>query len=391
MDSREKAQKIIKILNDNEYEAYIVGGYVRDYILKTKSNDIDITTSATPKEIQKIFEKTYPTGIKYGTISVMMDNELFEVTTFRNDVLYKDNRHPVITFSKSLEEDLKRRDFTINGMAMDCDGEIIDLFGGKNDLEKQIIRTIGNPKNRFTEDALRMLRAVYFASKLGFTIEDKTYEAIKENASLIQNVSIERIYQELKKIIQSEHQIQGFQILVDTNLSAYLPGLEKGLRFLMSQDKSVSIDEFFTLCFKLNEYVDEGWKFSTEVLRKYSAASDLACACENGLYTPLIMYSYTLPICLLANRVNFILGVNIDLSNELKKMNDNLPIHKTCDLVFKGQDIMMLTKRHAASWLGDLVDEIKYLVINGQMKNDYEEIKTYIIKRLKEEGCYDEK
>ena len=205
IDIPKDVKNIIDIFRENGYEAYAVGGCVRDALLKRIPKDWDITTSAKPEDIKRLFSKTIDTGIAHGTVTVRMSGESYEVTTYRIDGKYEDNRHPdSVTFTASLKEDLKRRDFTINAMAYAPDEEIIDIYGGVKDLNDGIIRCVGNPKERFDEDALRTLRAVRFAGQLGFNIEPETLEAVKEAAVRINNVSSERIRVEISKLIASE-------------------------------------------------------------------------------------------------------------------------------------------------------------------------------------------
>lgn len=195
---------IIDKLTENGYEAYAVGGCVRDSIIHRVPGDWDITTSATPIQVKSVFRRTIDTGIQHGTVTVMLGKNGYEVTTYRVDGEYLDGRHPEnVEFTSSLEEDLKRRDFTINAMAYNDISGMVDKFGGQKDLEEKIIRCVGNPKERFSEDALRMLRAVRFSAQLGFEIHEDTAQAIKELVQDIEKVSKERIHTELGKILVS--------------------------------------------------------------------------------------------------------------------------------------------------------------------------------------------
>lgn len=202
----QKVKHIIDTLTEQGYEAYAVGGCVRDSILGRIPEDWDITTSAKPHQVKEIFRRTIDTGILHGTVTVMIEKEGFEVTTYRIDGEYEDSRHPKeVTFTASLEEDLKRRDFTINAMAYNDSKGIVDNFQGIEDLKKGIIRCVGDAKERFQEDALRMLRAVRFSAQLGFAIDEKTKEAIKELVPTLVNISAERIQVELIKLVTSNH------------------------------------------------------------------------------------------------------------------------------------------------------------------------------------------
>ena len=200
IDLPKNVENIIERLKEHGFEGFAVGGCVRDSLLKKTPTDWDITTDALPEDMKKIFKKTFDTGIAHGTITVLMDGVGYELTTYRIAGNYSDGRHPdSVSFSKNLSEDLCRRDFTINAMAYSHNKGIVDLFGGRKDLQNGIIRAVGDAKKRFDEDALRMLRAVRFAAQLGFKIDDDTFEAIKEKAKLLSNVSKERIFVELNK------------------------------------------------------------------------------------------------------------------------------------------------------------------------------------------------
>lgn len=202
----EPVELIIKKLEEHGFEAYAVGGCVRDTILGRTPGDWDITTSALPEQVKSIFRRTIDTGIEHGTVTVMIGQVGYEVTTYRVDGDYQDGRHPTsVTFTPSLVEDLKRRDFTINAMAYRPGEGVVDCFDGLADLENKIIRCVGDPKERFREDALRMMRAVRFSAQLGFTIEDNTKAAIKQMAGNLRLISKERIQAELLKLITSPH------------------------------------------------------------------------------------------------------------------------------------------------------------------------------------------
>lgn len=199
-------RQCVKTLTDAGFEAYPVGGCVRDSLLGRTPDDWDITTSALPQQVQRLFPKTIPTGIAHGTITVLLENTPLEVTTFRGESTYSDGRHPdFVTFDVSLEADLARRDFTINAMALSGDGSLIDPFGGQKDLSNRLIRTVGDAKTRFTEDALRMFRAIRFAAQLGFRLDPKILSSIQELAPRAELLAKERIKVEVEKTLLSDH------------------------------------------------------------------------------------------------------------------------------------------------------------------------------------------
>ena len=202
----DKAEYIIKTIMNAGFEAYVVGGCVRDSILGRKPEDWDITTSAKPEQVKALFPRTIDTGIQHGTVTVMLDKEGFEVTTYRIDGKYEDSRHPKeVTFTPNLTEDLRRRDFTINAMAYNNETGLVDVFGGLEDIDNKMIRCVGNARERFGEDALRIMRAIRFSAQLGYSIEEETCEAIKELAPTLEAISAERIRVELEKLLVSPH------------------------------------------------------------------------------------------------------------------------------------------------------------------------------------------
>lgn len=223
----EAAAPILERINAAGYEAYFVGGSVRDTILGLPIHDVDIATSAYPAEIKAIFKKTVDTGIEHGTVMVIEHGEGYEITTFRTESTYQDFRRPDhVEFVRSLKEDLKRRDLTINALAMDTNGQIVDLFDGLADLEQQIIRAVGDPNERYYEDALRMMRTVRFASQLDFEIEEKTQQAIQENAYLLEKISVERIHVEWIKLLLGKAVKKGLASFLATDLANYCPGFQ---------------------------------------------------------------------------------------------------------------------------------------------------------------------
>lgn len=206
MQISSKAKIVINALADAGFSAYVVGGCVRDYFLGNQTSDTDITTSAKPYEVEKILAdkniKVVETGLKHGTVTAVIDKTPLEITTFRADGEYRDSRHPQnVEFVADIEQDLKRRDFTVNAMAYNDERGLVDLFGGREDIENRIIRTVGEPDARFKEDALRIMRALRFSSVLGFEIEEKTKKSIFDNMYLLENISAERIFSELSKLL----------------------------------------------------------------------------------------------------------------------------------------------------------------------------------------------
>lgn len=233
-----RGERILKILEDSGFEAYYVGGCVRDVLRGKNPNDVDITTNALPQEIMSVFSRftVIPTGIKHGTVTVIDDGIPYEITTFRVDGEYSDSRRPdSVTFTPNLNEDLARRDFTMNAIAMDRFGNIIDPFGGQQDIKNGIIRCVGNPVKRFTEDALRIMRAVRFASQLGFRIDEETSAAVHSMKNRLNKIASERIRDELDKLICGENCIKILMEYSDI-ITEIIPELSDSIGFDQKSD-----------------------------------------------------------------------------------------------------------------------------------------------------------
>ena len=276
----EKAKRIIDTIMNAGYEAYVVGGCVRDSVLGREPNDWDITTSALPEETKTFFDHTFDTGIQHGTITVVLHKENYEVTTYRVDGEYADCRHPdEVSFTKNLTEDLLRRDFTMNAIAYHPNEGFRDPFHGQEDIAAGIIRGVGDPPKRFQEDALRMLRCVRFAAQLGFAIEPETWAALCANTALIQKISVERIREELEKLWLSPYQKKtpllwesGLLAQIDPILSARIIGKS---RTILDEISACPKNALLRWCIVLQEYTPDeakhflkGMKFDNHTLKR---------------------------------------------------------------------------------------------------------------------------
>ena len=239
-------KEIARILNMEGFQCFLVGGSVRDSIMGFTPNEYDIATNAKPEDVQRIFKYTIPTGIKHGTILVILDDMHVEITTFRSDGNYSDGRHPdKVEYTASIEDDLPRRDLTINAMAYNVlDGTLIDMFDGMKDIKNKIIRSVGNPYERFTEDGLRIMRAIRFATKLNFNIEKETFEAICHSTGMLTSIAYERIREEFNRILISDNPFRGIELLRKTGiLVLIMPELMQG--FGVSQNKFHKYDVYY--------------------------------------------------------------------------------------------------------------------------------------------------
>lgn len=219
-----QVRNIIETLENAGFEAFIVGGCVRDYLLGKTPKDWDITTSALPNETKSLFPHTYDTGIQHGTITIVIDKNNYEVTTYRIDGSYSDFRHPTeVIFTKKIDEDLSRRDFTMNAIAYNEKAGFCDPFCGREDISRKLIKGVGDPDKRFNEDALRMLRGVRFSAQLNFKIEEETFKSIKKNSALIKNISVERIREEFTKLLMSLNPEKIIELKETGLLEGFLP------------------------------------------------------------------------------------------------------------------------------------------------------------------------
>lgn len=377
MEHVENAKKVIRILKKNGYEAYMVGGCVRDKLLKMPISDIDITTNAKPTDVMKIF-KTIPTGLKYGTVTVQHNESKFEVTTYRMDENYTDFRHPdKVIYSTNVLDDVHRRDFTMNALLLDEHGNITDHVNGIKDIKSGIIRAIGDPKERFKEDALRMLRAFYFQSKLGFDIDSMTMDAIKEVGQNIEHVSKERVLDEIMKMLKGKHLKKALNSMVESNIIQYLDGLEKGIKFIATLDEMPFTDAFFGACFVLNKEVPQTLPFSNKHRHKYQQVIELVDKYQ--IFDNVALYTYGLELCLLANKVSFILGKAKYAKKQIADAYEALPIKSDLDLKLRASDIMKLLDRKAGAWLGELQREMVLAILNDKVQNTKEALEAYVL------------
>jgi tRNA nucleotidyltransferase (CCA-adding enzyme) len=388
-----KALPILEQIEQAGFEAYFVGGSIRDLLLKRKIDDVDIATSATPDEIKQIFLKTVDVGIAHGTVVVLYEGESYEITTFRSESEYSDFRRPnEVNFIRSLEEDLRRRDFTMNAMAMKKDGALIDPFHGQAAIQDRIIRTVGNAGERFHEDALRMMRAVRFVSQLSFSIDELTYKALKEHGKLLTYIAVERITTEFEKLLLGTDSQKAVTILVETEIYQYLPGFHnhrQGLNDFCQQkmNQDFKVEEYWVLLlyhFKLQtsevESFLRSWKQPVRKVRRVKeglywlyirlqqdwTSYDLYLAQEE-----LARSTETLYLLLKGQNTHenlFILDERINV----------LPIKKRSELEISGQDLMEWYQLKGGPWIEEKLVEIEKAVINRETVNTKESIREWL-------------
>ncbi|WP_413627337.1 CCA tRNA nucleotidyltransferase [Fructilactobacillus vespulae] len=379
-------RSVLRKIEENGYEAYFVGGSVRDTLLKLPIHDVDMATSAYPSEIKTIFKRTIDTGIDHGTVTVLFDNKPFEITTFRTESGYQDYRRPdKVTFIRSLKEDLKRRDFTINAFAMRENGEIIDLFDGRTDLKERKIKAVGDANLRFNEDALRMMRAVRFASQLDFQIEAKTFQAIKDNCQLIQKIAIERINVEFIKMMLGIKPERGLQQMLDTNLFENIPFFNDfldDLKLLLNKDlmhkihNEVQVWTLFSIQFKLDEQMTKKmmriFKCSNKLINDVVAATKGCNLILQNQLDAFNLYQIGKVNILNANQSATIYGGQI---KEEKLLNDfnSLPIKEKHELEING-GFLIKNGIKPGPKLGKVLKQLEFEVVDGKLLNNQSQL-----------------
>ena len=355
-----KAIEVLNIFKEHGYEAYIVGGYPRDKMLGIKTNDIDICTNAKPKEIMEIFDTEGVSDIKYGAVKVIYRGIYFDVTTFRKDIKYENNRKPVkIKYVTDLKKDLLRRDFTINTMCIDCDGNFIDLLNGKRDIDRKIINTVGNPRYRLKEDSLRILRAIRFASSLDFDIDIKVKNYIKKYGNLLKYLSYSRKKEELDKIFISKYKEKGIKLLLELGLDRYLE--------LENLDKIIFCDDIIGIWSQIE--VNGNYPFSkvereniTKVKKMLDEGIDNYTIYKYGLYVSSVVGSI--------KKVSY------------KKINDiyeKLPIYTRKEININGEEIAKVLKKEPGNYIKNIIDDIEKKIVDGIINNDRDELVKYIV------------
>ncbi|MGV3243958.1 CCA tRNA nucleotidyltransferase [Staphylococcus sp. 11261D007BR] len=386
------AQPILEHIQQNGFQAYFVGGSVRDFLMNRAINDVDITTSATPDEIETLFTHTIPVGKEHGTINVVWEGDNYEITTFRTEAEYINHRKPSdVTFVRSLYEDVKRRDFTINAIAMDAHFNLYDYFNGKEDILLKKIRTVGQPDERFSEDALRILRGLRFKSQLSFSIETATFEAMQKQIHDLQYLSIERIIVELKKLLHGANVKATMDDLNDLQFWKQIPFFQQ---FNLSQlhiTQPISLEFFIALILLKfsSEQSFKNLKLSNQSKRQItqikSALTDVQTLTnEHALRQFVYDYSYDLTLTIV--QLSKLLKDNhIQLPNEnlfnttsIKHAFNTLPIQQRKDIDIDGQVLMKALDRKGGPWLKTALRDIECAIVQLQINNNQNDILKWV-------------
>ena len=354
-----KAIEVLNKFHDNGYLAYIVGGYPRDFLLGINTKDIDICTNAKPVEIMELFDVESVSDVRYGSVRVIYKNYKFDVTTFRKDIKYEDNRKPIkIKYIDNLKKDLLRRDFTINTICIDKDENIIDILGAREDIDNKIIKTVGNPRYRLMEDSLRILRAIRFATILDFNIDNKTEYYIIKYGYLLKKLSGSRKKEELGKIFSSVNKERARDLLISFGIDKHL-----GIKNLKD---IVMCDDIIGIWSQLELVVDYPMnRTEKELINNIREMLELEI-------DKLSVYKYGLYV---SSVVGSIKGISY---KKINKIYGELPIYSKKDINIKAMDIAKILNRAPGNYLSDILLDIEREIIIGNVNNEYDDIVRYI-------------
>ncbi|WJE78280.1 CCA tRNA nucleotidyltransferase [Bacillus mycoides] len=391
MERFKKASSIIEMLKQHGHEAYFVGGSVRDLIIDRPIGDIDIATSALPEEVMAIFPRHVPVGLEHGTVIVVENGEPYEVTTFRTESEYEDFRRPSsVQFVRSLEEDLKRRDFTMNAIAMTEEGEMVDLFSGKEAIRLKEITTVGDAADRFQEDALRMMRGIRFVGTLGFSLEIKTKQAIETYGHLLEHIAIERITVEFEKLLTGTYCVNGLQELVETKLFSHLPYLQMSEERLLkatqykwdSFETDVEAWAFFLYCIG-EEHPSvflRQWKFSNKKIKDIVAVLLAIRSRKEKEWDTILLYKTGIRIAEMAERVYeaIIESYNSASVKQVQSLFHALPIKNRQEMNVTGNDLLSWTDKKPGPWVAEMLQNIEEAIVQGDLVNKKEDIREWL-------------
>ncbi|MFJ7731090.1 CCA tRNA nucleotidyltransferase [Lysinibacillus sp. NPDC097231] len=375
------AYSVIDQLEHADFEAVIVGGAVRDAILGRPAHDVDVATNAMPEEVKSVFNHTVDIGIQHGTVLVIVPAGSVEVTTYRTDGEYNDHRRPEdVRFVRSLKEDLQRRDFTMNAIAMRRDGSYVDYYGGRQDIEAGIIRAVGDAQVRFAEDALRMLRAVRFSAQLGFDIESKTLNAMQDKAADISWIAKERIKAELDKLWVGKDVFNGINILKESGLATYLNGDFQANHWcdFNVQDKLLGWAYFAVLQGDHWREVLGNYRLSNKEMAFVKAVLGALKALKNG-WTNMDYFMYTQQELEAACYFAELRQLDVQMPQQsIQEIQKKLPIRHKQELVVNGSDLLKWSGKKGGPWVKEALQAMLEAVVNGELVNERQQIKNWI-------------
>lgn len=375
------AYSVIDQLEHAGFEAVIVGGAVRDALLDRPAHDVDVATNALPEEVKSVFQRTVDIGIQHGTVLVIVPAGPVEVTTYRTDGEYTDHRRPEkVQFVRSLQDDLQRRDFTMNAIAMRHDGSFVDFYGGRQDIELRVIRAVGDAQKRFAEDALRMLRAIRFSAQLNFTITEDTLTAIQNRAADIAFIASERIKAELDKLWLGTTVFKGLQKLEESGLAVYLSGdfQAEYWQDFQTEDKQLGWAYFALL-------QGENWR---EVLRSYRLSNKEMAFVKSVLtafealksgWTNSHYFTYTEQELEAALYFAKLRQLDACLPNQpIHTLQDKLPIRQKQEVVVNGADLLKWSGKKGGPWVKEALENMLEAILHNELENDQQQIRNWL-------------
>ncbi|MFZ7333732.1 CCA tRNA nucleotidyltransferase [Streptococcus pluranimalium] len=378
----EEALPLLEKIKNAGFEAYFVGGSVRDVLLGRPIHDVDIATSSYPEETKAIFERTVDVGIEHGTVLVLENGHEYEMTTFRTEDVYVDYRRPSsVSFVRSLKEDLKRRDFTVNAFALNEDREVIDLFDGLKDLENRLLRAVGKAQERFNEDALRIMRGIRFSASLDFDIEKETLLSMSACAPLLEKISVERSFIEFDKLLMAPHWSKGLSALIATGAYDYLPELqgtaskwqefqeviEKDYHFLSSEQAWAAM--MIVLEIKQPQAFLKKWKTSVQFQKKVSQMVDVFKARQSSELTSWQVYQYGKTLIHEVEDLRSAFGMMANVER-LVTLDRELLIHDKHEIVVNGGILISELGMKPGPDLGRILNQVEEAIVNGHLAND---------------------
>lgn len=386
----EEALPLLEKIKKAGFEAYFVGGSVRDVLLGRPIHDVDIATSSYPEETKAIFERTVDVGIEHGTVLVLENGHEYEMTTFRTEDVYVDYRRPSsVSFVRSLKEDLKRRDFTVNAFALNEDREVIDLFDGLKDLKNRVLRAVGIASERFNEDALRIMRGIRFSASLDFDIEEQTLAAMSECAPLLEKISVERSFIEFDKLLLAPHWSKGLDALIATGAYDYLPDfqgtaakwrafqrlIEKDYQFLSSEQA------WAAMMIVLAIYQPKGflkkWKTSIQFQKRVTQMIEVFQARKSSSLTSWLVYQYGKELIQEVEALRAAFGMEADFDG-LAQLDKDLLIHDKHDIVVNGGILISELNMKPGPDLGEMLSQVELAIVKGELSNNKEAIFDFV-------------
>lgn len=386
----QEALPILEKIKAAGFEAYFVGGSVRDAILGRPIHDVDIATSSYPQETKQIFPRTIDVGIEHGTVLVLEGKKEYEITTFRTEEEYVDYRRPSqVSFVRSLAEDLRRRDFTVNAFALDEEATIVDLFDGLTDLENRILRAVGQPSERFNEDALRIMRGFRFAATLDFEIEPATFAAMVQTAPLLEKISVERSFIEFDKLLMADFWRKGLRAMIDSKAYDFLPDLAgrgeelEGLLHSLAEDFRFSQSEqawaMLFVCLGIDTIKSflKKWKTSNDFQRTVIKLVEIYQLRQKGPVTKQICFQYGSGLLYLVEDLRQAQGLPTGFA-EIEAIDKSLTIHDKHEIVVNGGHLMQELALTPGPVLGNLLKQVEYQIVEGTLANEKEAIMAFV-------------